>query len=543
MESLSEIFQPLSSFLKLLWVQIALLVIFATVHGYAGAWLAVRMLFRPRKPVKLFGLTIFPQGMIPKHRERLASAIGRAVGEELVSQETLVEELFGKDFLRTRIQTFVDSFADQLLSKDYPSLIESVPSNIRGVMLDTISALQLKVAAHVSDVLKSEETAIAIDKFVGRRIEEFFSKRVSETIDDEALNEVLSVLESRLRSVLHEKVFEENTTEFINRRIDDLVNSETHLGDIFTADAIELLKARAGEQINPLIHQLTELATAERTRNQIASLIKHEVHDYYEALPFFKKLFVSRHHLLGEVDDLVNETLPKRLEETLRGEFFAAEAKGFLDTAINNAMARRMDEVIGQISPDQLERLKAQVTKSVLTVVRGNDLQQSISAYLSDALHKIRPQTIGTILHTVHPQTEDKLKQTLSRGLLRVLSEEETANIVNSVLSNQIERLLALPIGKLSDHFSEEQVRNLGSALTETIVKAAREKLPEVIREFDLGGVVREKINNYPVEKLESLVLSVAKEHLRTIEFFGAVFGFLIGVVQAFLSYWAFTSR
>jgi uncharacterized membrane protein YheB (UPF0754 family) len=51
---------------------------------------------------------------------------------------------------------------------------------------------------------------------------------------------------------------------------------------------------------------------------------------------------------------------------------------------------------------------------------------------------------------------------------------------------------------------------------------------------------VREKINNYPVEKLESLVMSVAKEHLRTIELFGALFGFVIGVVQALLSYWAF---
>ena len=53
-----------------------------------GAWLAVRMLFRPRKPIKLLGLTVFPQGMIPRHRERLAAAIGKAVGDELVSQET-----------------------------------------------------------------------------------------------------------------------------------------------------------------------------------------------------------------------------------------------------------------------------------------------------------------------------------------------------------------------------------------------------------------------------------------------------------------------
>nr|MBA3767901.1 DUF445 family protein [Acidobacteriota bacterium] len=55
-------------------------VVIATVHGYGAAWLAIRMLFRPYHPVKFLGLTIWPQGMIPRHRERLAETIGNAVG-------------------------------------------------------------------------------------------------------------------------------------------------------------------------------------------------------------------------------------------------------------------------------------------------------------------------------------------------------------------------------------------------------------------------------------------------------------------------------
>ncbi|HEX8248708.1 MAG TPA: DUF445 family protein, partial [Pyrinomonadaceae bacterium] len=120
MDTFGEIFRNI-------WVQIALLLIFATFHGYAGAWLAVRMLFRPRNPFKIFGLTIFPQGMIPRHRERLATAIGKAVGEELVSQETVLDELFQKDFLRKKIQSVVDSYTNDILSQTYPSLIEALP--------------------------------------------------------------------------------------------------------------------------------------------------------------------------------------------------------------------------------------------------------------------------------------------------------------------------------------------------------------------------------------------------------------------------------
>ena len=53
------------------------------------------------------------QSRVPVHTyERLAQAIGKAVGEELVSQDTIIQELTGKDFLRNKIQTVVDSYTD-----------------------------------------------------------------------------------------------------------------------------------------------------------------------------------------------------------------------------------------------------------------------------------------------------------------------------------------------------------------------------------------------------------------------------------------------
>jgi uncharacterized membrane protein YheB (UPF0754 family) len=535
-----DFFQVLGEFFKNLWVQVALLIIFATVHGYLGAWLAVRMLFRPRNPVKFLGLTVFPQGMIPRHRTRLAEAIGKAVGEELVSQETIVEELFGKEFLRKKIQSVVDSYTQDLISQNYPSLVEALPANIREPVLDAISSLQLKIAEHIQGVLKSEETVETIRGFVERRVDEMLSRRVSETLDEETFLKIIGFLETRIRSVVRESAFEQKIEDFISRRVDDLTNMQTPLGEMFTPDAVALLKEKANGQIEPIVHQLAEIATAERTRNQISALIKREVHDYYENLAFFKKIFVSRENILKEIDEMVNDSLPKRLEETLRGAFFAEEARNFLDKTIDNMLARPLPEVVGNIAPEQLERFKSQISKSVLSLVQGEEMLNSVSAYLTDTLQRLRPHSLGAILQTAHPEAEEKLKNMLSKSLLNVLNREETSNIINAVLAKQIERLLATPIGKLSDHVSEEKVRQAGKSLTETIISAARGKLPEAIREFNIGGVVREKINLYPVEKLESLVLSVAKEHLRTIELFGALFGLIIGIVQAFLSYIAF---
>jgi uncharacterized membrane protein YheB (UPF0754 family) len=126
-----------------------------------------------------------------------------------------------------------------------------------------------------------------------------------------------------------------------------------------------------------------------------------------------------------------------------------------------------------------------------------------------------------------------RAKQFLTRSLLELLSRADTARTINHILSSQIERLLVAPIGRLGDHVSQHSMERASKALVERITLAARERLPTAIAEFDVGGLVRKKVSDYPIEKLEALVLSVAKHHLKTIELFGAIIGFIIGVGQA----------
>lgn len=523
--------------LQNIWVQIALLVVFATAHGYAGAWLAVRMLFRPRRPVKLLGITIFPQGMIPRHRERLANAIGKAVGDELVSSDTIHEQLIGKDFLRNKIQNVVDSYTNELVSQNYPSLIDAFPKAFREPIRETISGLQQTLSGYIRDSLANEDTRSSIEGFISRRVDEVLSKRIDDVVDVETFDKLIGLIDERIRSGVVSPQLETKLSEFISRRIDDLITSDAPISTLFTPEAVELLKEKANEQIEPAIGQIAALAAEEKTRDQISALIKREVHEYYKELSFFKKIFVSREMLLEEVDQLVNDSFPKRLEETLRGAYFVDEARNFIANSIDNAMARPLPVVIGTIDPEQLVRLKAQVSKAVLSLIRSEHTLQGISNYLYETLAKLRPHSIDAVLQFVHPESEEKLKLLLSRGLIDILSSEDSVAAINELLSRQIDAFLNKPIGSLSEHVGEDRIRNVSAMLTDAIVSATEAKLPDAIREFDVGSVVREKIRHYPEEKLESLVMSVAKEHLRTIELFGALFGFFIGVLQAIQFY------
>jgi uncharacterized membrane protein YheB (UPF0754 family) len=491
------------------------------------------MLFHPYEPRKLLGITIWPQGMIPRHRARLAQSIGNAVGNELVSQETIFHALFETGFFSRKVEGFVTSYTQELLSTVYPSLIEALPTGARAPVLDTIAALQYRLAEHIASVLKSQETAAAIETFVDRQVDKLLERQLGETVSTETFDLILGFAEDRFNGLVSEEVFEMKVRAFVSERIDDLAHTNASLAGMFTPETVALIKERVDRQVGPIAQHLADLASSPSTRQQIGALIKREVDEYYEQLSFLKKIFISRERIYREVDDLVHNTLPRRIDEYLRGADFVQEATGFLNSTIDNLMQHPLNELIGQLPPEKYEAIKHEAAGRFVAMVRSPELSRSVSVYLTDAIERLRPQTLRELIETMNPESAPRLKVFLTKSLLTVLARDDTALTINAILSSQIEKFLIAPIGRLGDHMPAGAIEKASAALTEKITAAARERLPALIAEFDVGGLVRQKVSDYPIEKLEALVLSVAQHHLKTIEMFGAVIGFWIGVGQA----------
>ena len=519
------------------------IIVVATIHGFGAAWLAIWMLFHPYKAVKVLGFTIWPQGMIPRHRDKLAQSIGNAVGNELVSQQTVFDALFETSFFQSKVQDFVGTYTNDLLARVYPSFIDALPSQARAPILDTISALQYRLAEYIAAMLKSEETGDAIRRFVDKQVDELVERKVGDLVSADSIEQLLNFVQRRLHRAISEAGFERKVRDFVSGRLDDLARSNATLGETFTPDTIAFIKERIDQQVPPIVHHLADIATSQTTRKQIGSLIKLEVDQYYEQLSLIKKIFISRERIHREVDDLVNKTLPKRIEEYLRGPAFEQEAEAFLNSTIDNFLSRPLNEVIGQFESTKFEELKAQVTSRLLEIIRSEGLSSSISSYFTEAIDGLRPQTLSEVMHRIDPRSVQQAKDFLTRGLLNLLARDDTARTVNGILTSQVERLLIAPIGKLGDHVSPHSMQRASSALVERITFAARERLPVAIAEFDVGGLVRKKVSDYPIEKLEALVLSVAQHHLKTIELFGAIIGFFIGVGQAVYFWFTYIPR
>ena len=70
------------------------LILIPVISGFIGwvtNWVAIKMLFHPRKPLRLPGMTI--QGIFPKRQEQFAIKLGKLVSEQLLSFKDIEQKM------------------------------------------------------------------------------------------------------------------------------------------------------------------------------------------------------------------------------------------------------------------------------------------------------------------------------------------------------------------------------------------------------------------------------------------------------------------
>ncbi|GAB7081416.1 DUF445 domain-containing protein [Megalodesulfovibrio paquesii] len=91
--------------------------------GWGTNWLAVKMLFRPRQPVRLLGMRFLTiQGVFPKRHQALAERLAHLVETQLFSHKDIQAYLEQPAF-QTRLHALMDDYLDSLIKDVLPTRI------------------------------------------------------------------------------------------------------------------------------------------------------------------------------------------------------------------------------------------------------------------------------------------------------------------------------------------------------------------------------------------------------------------------------------
>lgn len=202
------------------------------VIGLITNGLAIKMLFRPINPVyldkknKRFKVPFTP-GLIPKEKPRIASAIGRVIGNKILDDETLKKALLSEDIhskLNEKITDFVEKYAQMdcsigefLEQKEYLNKVD-----------DKEVIVKEKLSNHVSKKL------LQVD--LGKKIIEIAMQELAKKLSPMIMSMIIKGLniehlEEKINNIAQEKVPEYIGT-FLDKEYSAL--KEKPLGETIT---------------------------------------------------------------------------------------------------------------------------------------------------------------------------------------------------------------------------------------------------------------------------------------------------------------------
>ena len=161
-----------------------LLPLIAALIGWLTNYLAVKMLFHPKLPIKILGVSI--QGVFPKRQKQLAEKLGTLVAEELFSVKDVAQklkelatssesmELVGKRIEKTIREKLVKSFP-MLAMFLTDEMVEKVTNLFK-------SELQDFLGESAQDLGRKLEDSLDVKELVRVKVEAFSSNKLEKIL-------------------------------------------------------------------------------------------------------------------------------------------------------------------------------------------------------------------------------------------------------------------------------------------------------------------------------------------------------------------------
>ncbi len=474
-------------------IQIILPVIVGAVIGYITNYLAIKMLFRPTKPVYLFGKKLpFTPGLIPKERDRLANRTGLAVKEYLLTEEAVLEHLEHAALL-PKITGALEVSVQTLKNSD--KTLEEWLSPY--TQIDKVRTAQM-----LAEISKKEEYFGWGNRIIAReRIE-----RIAENWVIPNKDEWIDRIADKLITEWTKFATNENTVLDAQEKILAWVASheENRLEDVLPEPVLLAILSQYNEQEERLVGTVKKMLTS----TQVMASLKTAVHDVLEMQMNRPVRMILRPEMLAG-------HAGRAIENYLESEQSSDLLKSSLRSAIKSLLDTPVQEFTTHLTQENTAKWTEELLEGSVVFLAKPEQKERIKSLLRTKDGKL-PGPVLTVL-------ADTIADTLSQM-------EESA--VRKIAEGIVESVLQVRVGKVLDLFGEDAPQRIATLAENGIKTLLPSIVKTVVERFGVDTLVEEQIKKFEVETLENIILEVADRELKAITNLGALLGALIGFIQ-----------
>jgi len=152
--------------------------------GWITNWVAIKMLFHPRTPKRILGITF--HGIFPKRQQKFAEKLGKLVSEEFLSFDDIEAKISNPENLKQimpTIETHIDDFLRNKLKDEMPVISmfigDKTIGNLKTMFMKEIETLLPIVMKQYAANLKTE---LDLEQIVITKVAAFSSDKLEEVL-------------------------------------------------------------------------------------------------------------------------------------------------------------------------------------------------------------------------------------------------------------------------------------------------------------------------------------------------------------------------
>ncbi|HEO65258.1 MAG TPA: DUF445 family protein [Spirochaetes bacterium] len=502
--------------------------------GYMTNSIAIAMLFKPYKAWKVLGLKVpFTPGVIPRHREELARNIGNMVGNLLLNEETLGKQLTSPH-TQGILNKMIQNNLDRLMDYDFPPIAKLVPKAFSDIFHSSYQSLK--------DVLKN----IWHDFLLGPSIEPLIRSLVDSNIDslsEKSLKDLMKQkdaeqwIKKTVSNILNEIIEQHSLKEWLESNLDRFKTNTTHLEDYIPQELLDLLIHWVKKELPNFLDQMEKSIFDSKLDQKLFVNFKEFIFSYLETLNAAQRFFVN----VWGVEERVEEDLPVVIQQAiqqifsnLRSEETQNKTLEALRISLNRLMEKAIGELINDMDESDYDQLKEQIVAKIQDYFHDQNKQDKLADSITQVYNRFKDKPIKEILGYTN-LSNDSVKNSINNWLVKTLQKEDVRNAIYQHLETKLDDFVFhKPIGPLNQLITIESQNKdkISSYIGQQLINLIHKDIGQIVEAVNLKKVVIDKINLFPLEKLEGLLQSIIRKHLKWINIFGAILGLIIGSLQ-----------
>jgi hypothetical protein len=509
-----------------------LTIVFGAIAGGVTNSIAVWMLFHPYEPPRFGRWRIgLLQGAIPKNKARLASSIGRTVGQKLLTPEDLSRTLAEPGF-RNAFDERLGAFIAQLLDERRGSLRELLPPAVLSEVESLLRDIEHALLVRLDTYLGGEAFEEAVRHWVAGLAEELRDQPLAALITPEREAALTLAADRWITDIVEGDGFARTVRESIDRGAERLLKPGRTFQDLLPVGLVATVERAIAGYLPIALERLGGLLDDPGARAKVERILHELLDRFMRDLKFHQRLVAAL---------LITPETIDRVIKAIEAEGAAKISELLQDPSVRDAMARGVNDaivdflrkevvnVLGRPDDDAVVDAKETLTGWGLRIARGPQTRQFLVERLRGMLEGLERRTWGDLFEHVPPDR-------VAEAVIAAARSERARTAYADMIGRVLQSLLTKPIGRPADHLPHDAPARIERGLAEPIWKWLQDQVPSVVHRLDVANRVEQKILEFPTVQVELIIRGVIERELKLIVQLGYLLGACIGFGSAMLA-------